>query len=108
MLYTRNEFIEKNPETMQRLVNALMKSIAWIRQASPEDIAAAVPPEYHLGDRALYLQAVAKSKDSYSQTGLVAEEGHKSILDMLRTLDPEFKNVDVPVSKTFIDRFVKA
>jgi NitT/TauT family transport system substrate-binding protein len=107
-LYTRSEFIEKNPETMQRLVNAFLKTLAWIKQATPEQIAETVPPEYLLGDKALYLKAVTASKESYSQTGLVSEEGHKSVIDMLRTLDPELKTVDVPHGKTFMDRFVKA
>jgi NitT/TauT family transport system substrate-binding protein len=107
-LYTRSEFIEKNPETMQRLVNAFLKTLAWIKQATPEQIAETVPPEYLLGDKALYLKAVTASKESYSQTGLVSEEGHKSVIDMLRTLDPELKTVDVPHAKTFMDRFVKA
>jgi NitT/TauT family transport system substrate-binding protein len=107
-LYTRSEFIEKNPETMQRLVNAFLKTLAWIKQATPEQIAETVPPEYLLGDKALYLNAVTASKESYSQTGLVSEEGHKSVIDMLRTLDPELKTVDVPHAKTFMDGFVKA
>ena len=108
VLYTRNEFIEKNPETMQRLVNVFLKTLAWIKQASPEDIADTVPSEYLLGDKALYLKAVAASKEGYSHTGLVSAEGHRSVMDMLRTLDPEMKSVEVEQSKTFIDRFVKA
>jgi NitT/TauT family transport system substrate-binding protein len=108
VLYMRNEFLEKNPETTQRLVNAFLKTLAWIKQASPEDIAAVVPPEYHLGDKALYLQAVGKSKDSYSQTGIVSAEGQKSVMDMLQTLDPEMKDAKVDLAKTFEGRFVKA
>jgi NitT/TauT family transport system substrate-binding protein len=108
VLYMRNEFLEKNPETTQRLVNAFLKTLAWIKTASPEDIAAVVPTEYHLGDKALYLAAVAKSKGSYSQTGIVSAEGQKSVLDMLQTLDAEMKEAKVDLAKTFEDRFVKA
>ena len=108
VLYMRNEFLEKNPETTQRLVNAFLKTLAWIKQASPEDIAAVVPTEYHLGDKALYLAAVAKSKGSYSQTGIVSAEGQKSVLDMLQTLDAEMKEAKVDLARTFEDRFVKA
>jgi NitT/TauT family transport system substrate-binding protein len=108
VLYMRNEFLEKNPETTQRLVNAFLKTLAWIKTASPEDIAAVVPTEYHLGDKALYLAAVAKSKGSYSQTGIVSPEGQKSVLDMLQTLDAEMKEAKVDLAKTFEDRFVKA
>jgi NitT/TauT family transport system substrate-binding protein len=108
VLYMRNEFLEKNPETTQRLVNAFLKTLAWIKQASPEDIAAVVPTEYHLGDKALYLAAVTKSKGSYSQTGIVSPEGQKSVLDMLQTLDAEMKEAKVDLARTFEDRFVKA
>ena len=108
VLYMRNEFIEKNPETTQRLVNAFLKTLAWLKRASPEDIAAVVPTEYHLGDKALYLAAVTKSKGSYSQTGIVSPEGQKSVLDMLQTLDAEMKEAKVDLARTFEDRFVKA
>jgi len=107
VLYTKQDFIEKNPNTTQRLVNAFMKALKWIESATPEQIADSVPPEYHLGDKALYLKAVANSKESYSRNGVVSPEGMASTLDMLRTLDPELQGAKVDVAKTFDDRFVK-
>ena len=107
VLYTKQDFIEKNPNTTQRLVNAFMKSLKWIQSATPEHIADAVPPEYHLGDKPLYLKAVANSKEAYSRDGIVSPQGMTSILDMLKTLDPELQNANIDVSKTFVDRFVK-
>ena len=107
VLYTKQDFNEKNPNTTQRLVNAFMKALKWIESATPEQIADVVPPEYHLGDKALYLKAVANSKESYSRNGVVSPEGMASTLDMLRTLDPELQGAKVDVAKTFDDRFVK-
>jgi NitT/TauT family transport system substrate-binding protein len=107
VLYTKQEFIEKNPNTTQRLVNAFMKALKWIETATPEQVADTVPPEYHLNDKPLYLKAVANSKESYSKTGVVSPQGMASVLDMLRTLDPELQGATVDVSKTFDDRFVK-
>jgi NitT/TauT family transport system substrate-binding protein len=106
-LYARAEFIEKNPETTQRLVNALLKALKWLRGATPEEVAEAVPPEYHLGDKGLYVAALRKSLDAYSRDGLVSPEGMKSVLDMLKTLDPEMQNATVDLAKTFDDRFVR-
>jgi NitT/TauT family transport system substrate-binding protein len=106
-LYTRAEFIEKNPETTQRLVNAFMKSLKWLRAATPEEVADTVPPEYHLGDKALYVAAVKKSLESYSRDGIVSTEGMNSVLGMLKALDPEMQNATVDLAKTFDDRFVK-
>jgi NitT/TauT family transport system substrate-binding protein len=107
VLYTKQDFIERNPNTTQRLVNAFMKSLKWVNAATPEEIAATVPPEYHLGDKALYLKAVASSKEAYSRDGIVSEQGMASVLDMLKTLDPELQGAKIEVAKTFDGRFVK-
>jgi NitT/TauT family transport system substrate-binding protein len=67
-----------------------------------------VPAEYHLGDKDLYTRAVKNSLESYSRDGVVAQAGMTSVMDMLRTLDPEMQAAQVDLSKTFTDRFVKA
>ena len=105
-LYLRQDFIEKNPVTTQRLVNALMEALRWIAKATPKDVADTVPAAYHLGDRPLYERAVSRSMEGYSRTGIVPEQGMKSIFDMLRTLDPEFANVQLDLAKSFDGRFV--
>ena len=66
-LYLKSEFIEKNPVTTQRLTNAMMQALKWINAATPEQIADAVPAEFTLGDKPLYIKAVAASKESYSR-----------------------------------------
>jgi NitT/TauT family transport system substrate-binding protein len=107
VVYAKTEYIEKNPETVQKLVNAFVKSLKWIQSASPEEIAAVVPPEYHLGDKALYLVAVEKSKESYSRDGIIKKEGMESMLDLVKTLEPEFATAQIDLSKTFDGRFVE-
>ncbi|MGF9763875.1 ABC transporter substrate-binding protein [Microvirga sp. 0TCS3.31] len=106
-LYTKKDFIDANPVTTQHLVNAFMKSLKWLQTAKPEDVAATVPPEYHLGDRPLYLKAVQNSLESYSRTGIVPPDGMTSVMDMLKQLDPELKDAKVDLSSTFDDRFVR-
>jgi NitT/TauT family transport system substrate-binding protein len=91
-LYTKKDFIEKNPQTTQRLVNAFVKTLKWLETAKPEDVAATVPEEYYLGDKPLYLKAVQNSLESYSRSGIIPMIGMQSVLDMLRQLDPELKD----------------
>jgi len=107
-LYSKKDFIDANPVTTQRLVNAFMKSLKWLQTAKPEDVAEAVPAEYHLGDKPLYIKAVQNSLESYSRTGVVPPEGMTSVMDMLKQLDPELKDAKVDLATTFDDRFVKA
>lgn len=104
-LYLRQDFIAKNPGTTQRLVNGLMAALRWIGKATPEEIADAVPTSYHLGDKPLYVKAVAKSIEGYSKTGIITPDGMASIMDMLRKLDPEFANIQVDLAKTFDGSF---
>jgi NitT/TauT family transport system substrate-binding protein len=105
-LYVRQETIEKNPALVQSAVNGLYKALRWINKAKPEEIADAVPEQYHLGDKALYIRAVKASQAAYSETGIMAAAGMKSVFDTLKALDKEMANVNLDVAKTFNPAFV--
>ncbi len=107
VLYTRADFIEKNPNTVQALVDAFLAALRWIEKATPEEIAAVVPEDYHLGDKQLYLAAVAKSKPTYSRTGLVPADGMRNALDMLVRFDKELAAAKIDLARTFDPRFVE-
>jgi NitT/TauT family transport system substrate-binding protein len=108
VVYLKTDFIEANPNTVQALVNAFKKALDWLAQASPEDVAATVPEAYYLGDKALYLRAVAASKETYSRTGIIPPAGMQSAYDMLKQFDPELASAQINLGRTFTDRFVKA
>jgi NitT/TauT family transport system substrate-binding protein len=105
--YLKADFIAKNPETTQRLVNAFYKTLKWLEKASPEDVARTVPEQYYLGDRALYLAAVQNSKPMYSTTGVVSEKGMKNAYDMLVQFDKDLAGAKIDLAKTFDGRFVQ-
>ncbi len=107
VLYAKQDFIARNPNTVQALVNAFYKTLKWLESATPEQVTATVPEEYWLGDRALYTAAVKANKPAYSVTGVIPAAGIKSASDMLVAFDDELKNAKVDVAKTFDDRFVK-
>ena len=107
VLYLKHQFAQSNPNTVEALVNAFYKTLKWLEKATPDEIAATVPEEYFLGDKALYLAAVKANKQVYSLTGLVAPAGMQSSADMLTAFDPELKAAKVDLSRTFEDRFVR-
>lgn len=106
VLYMKRDFVEQNPVTTQKLVNAFYKSLQWLKTATPEDVAAVVPEEYLLGDKALYLNAVKNSLPIYSRTGLIPERGMKNALNMLVEFDSELKAAKIDLAKTFDGTFV--
>ncbi|MBW6425794.1 ABC transporter substrate-binding protein [Rhizobium sp. XQZ8] len=107
-VYIQRSFIEANPVTTQKTVNAFMKALDFIRAAKPEDIAATVPEEYLLGNKTLYMDAFQKSREMFSPDGMVTKEGYDSMMSVLKALDPELANADVAFDKTFDATFVKA
>ncbi len=107
VLYTKQDFIEKNPNTVQALVNAFSKTLRWLEKATPDEIAATVPEEYYLGDKALYVASVKANKPVYSLTGIIPAAGMQSAADMLIAFDDELKSAKIDLARTFDDRFVK-
>jgi NitT/TauT family transport system substrate-binding protein len=106
-VYFKQDFITANPNTVQAVVNAHYKALLWIAQATPDQVADAVPPEFHLGERALYLAAFTKTREAYSRTGVMSPEGMKSVYDMLKALDSELATSNVDMASTFVSRFAE-
>ncbi len=107
VLYTRKDFIDKNPNTVQALVNAFYKTLRWLDKASPEQIADTVPKEYWLGDKELYMAAVKASLQIYSRDGIVSSDSQQRSISFLRQFDKEIAAATIDAAKTWDDRFVK-
>jgi NitT/TauT family transport system substrate-binding protein len=107
VLYFRRDFVDKNPNTVQALVNAFYKTLQWIDAATPERVADNVPQEYWLGDKALYTAAVKANMQVYSRDGIVSEGSQKRSIAFLQQFDKEMAAATFEPAKTFDDRFVK-
>lgn len=107
VLYFKKDFIDANPNTVQALVNAFGKTLKWLEAATPEQIADAVPEEFWLGDRALYISAIKATRETYSQTGEITAEGMKNALDLVAQTDPSFDAAAIDLKKTVDGRFLQ-
>jgi NitT/TauT family transport system substrate-binding protein len=107
VLYSRKDFIDKNPNTVQALVNAFYKTLRWLDKATPEQVADAVPKEYWLGDKALYMAAVKASLQIYSRDGIVSGDSQQRSIAFLKQFDKEIAAATIDPAKTWDDRFVK-
>ncbi len=107
VLYLQSDFVKANPKTTQALTNALYRALKWLATATPAEIADTVPQDYWLGDKPLYIKAVAASMPTYSKTGIITEAGEKSMLDFLKVVEPTFNAGKIDLTKTFDPTFVK-
>ena len=107
VMYTPPAFIDKNPRTVQALVNAFVRGLAFMRSHSPEEVAAVVPEEYALGDKPLYVQAIKNSLPMFSPDGRFAREGAETAYSVLKAFDPDVRNAKIDLAATYTDRFVE-
>jgi len=106
-LYAPIDFIKKNPNTVQALVNATVRALKWMQEASPQDILKTVPEEYLLGNAAMYLYAYNNVKTAYSKDGYFPEAGAKTTLKALASFNPNIHPQEIKLAETYTNEFVK-
>jgi NitT/TauT family transport system substrate-binding protein len=106
-LYAPSDFIKKNPNTVQALTNAMVRALLWLQTATPEQVANTVPPDYLLGDKALYIAAYAKFKPAISPDGLFTKEGAENTLKFLAAFNPAIKPNEIKLDQTYDNSYVQ-
>jgi len=105
--YAPIEFIKKNPNTVQALTNATVRTLIWMQGASPQQILDTVPEEYTLGNKAMYLFAYNNVKTAYSKDGLFSEAGAITTLKALASSNPKLIPSEIRLGETYTNEFVK-
>ncbi len=106
-LYAPQPFIDKNPNTVQALTNAIVRADRWIQSAGPSDIVKAVPEGFLLGDRAVYIDAFESAKEALSPDGLFPAKGAETSYKALSSIDDKIGAAKIDLSKVFTNDFVK-
>ena len=106
-LYTRADWIEKNPKTAQALATAIVNTLKWIHSHSAEEIMAKMPEELVGADKALYLAALKNTIPMYSQNGLMDPKGAQAVLAVFSQSSQEVANAKIDLSKTYTNKFVE-
>jgi NitT/TauT family transport system substrate-binding protein len=106
-LYTPQAFIDKNPNTVQALANAIVRADKWIQRAGPGDIIKAVPENYLLGDRAVYIEAFLAAKGALSPDGLIPDAGPETARRALASIDAEIEKATLDLKAVYTNDFVR-
>jgi NitT/TauT family transport system substrate-binding protein len=106
-LYTKAEWIEKNPKAAQGLVNAIVNTLKWIHSHTPEEIMAKMPDELIGADKGLYLAALKATLQMYSETGRMDPKGAEAVLAVFSQSSPDVAKAKIDLSKTYTNQFVE-
>ena len=83
VLMTSDEYLSTNPETVQKVMNAVAKAMQWMENATPEEIAANLLPLFEGAEEELLYDAqYDKERSITSYTGYHTESGFQAALNL--------------------------
>lgn len=106
-LYMQTDWVNSHKETVQKLANAFVKTLKWMSTHTATEIAAKMPADYSQDSKTLYASAIQSTLPMFTEDGVMPEDGPETVEKVLKAFNPNIKNANVDLSKTFTTEFVK-
>jgi NitT/TauT family transport system substrate-binding protein len=108
VIYITEEYIKKYPNTVQAVVNAMVRADKWIAKATPQAIVDLMPNEYKAGSPSLYKEALLKNMIGFSENGEMSMKAAENVYKVLRQFEPSVMAAGkIDLNSTFDNSFVK-
>jgi NitT/TauT family transport system substrate-binding protein len=108
VIYITDEFVKKNPNTVQAVVNAMVRADKWIAKATPQEIVELMPAEFKSGNPSLYKEGLLKNMIGFSENGEMSMKAAENVYKVLRQFEPSVIAAGkIDLQSTFDNSFVK-
>jgi NitT/TauT family transport system substrate-binding protein len=106
-VYMQTSWVNSHKATVQKLVNAFVKTQKWIASHTAAEITDKVPPAFYAGiGKAAYTEALDASKAMYTPDGVMPAGGPQTVLNVLNAFDPSVRGHTIDLAKTYTTQFV--
>ncbi|MBW4095051.1 MAG: ABC transporter substrate-binding protein [Acidobacteria bacterium] len=107
-VYMACDFVQKNPQTVQKVANAFVGALKFITTHSAAEIAAKMPKEYANAGAELYEKSINDTKSMFNKDGKMDADGAKNVLKILDSYSANVKGKgsSIDLSKTYTTEFV--
>lgn len=103
ILLVRPDYAQQNADLVKRFVTASQQADAWIKQASPEEIADVVTPDFGSIQRDVLVAGCASAKAAVNATGVMDRKAIANMVELTQS------DVDVDgLYGLFTDQYLKA
>ena len=108
-MYMDCSYVKENPKTVQKLVDAFVKTMQWIHTTRGRDRGQDAE-DYDGGNPALYEKSIKDSSPMFTTDGVMPDGGPQTVLDVLGTFSDVVKEKkdDIDLSKTYTTKFAGA
>jgi NitT/TauT family transport system substrate-binding protein len=106
-LYMQTDWVNSHKDTVQKLVNAFVKTLNWMSSHSADEIADKMPADYSQGDKTLYADAIKSTLPMFTKDGVMPQNGPETVEKVLKAFNPNIKNATIDLGKTYTTEFVE-
>ena len=107
-LYMQTSWVESHRDVTQKLANAFVRTLHFIKTHSAAQIADKMPSDYFAGDKQLYIDALQGGKGMFTADGRMPDGGPKTVLGVLAAFSRSLKGKQIDLSRTYTSDFVNA
>ncbi|SAL73590.1 transport protein [Caballeronia udeis] len=104
--YAERSWVNKHPDEAQKVVRAMVRSLAFIANHSAEEITAKVPRDFYGPDKALYISALKSSMPMFTKDGRMPDGTPAAVLKVLTLANPSIDPRHIDLSRTYTNEFV--
>jgi NitT/TauT family transport system substrate-binding protein len=104
-IFMSNDYVANHKETVQRMVNAYVKTLRWIGSHTVDEIAAKVPADYYAGDKNLYTTALQNQLAIFSPDGRMPQGGPEAVLNIEQKTNQAISSKKIDLSQTYTNEF---
>jgi NitT/TauT family transport system substrate-binding protein len=107
-IFMMTDYVNSHRNVVQRLVNAYVKTLKWMKAHTAAEIADKMPADYLAGDKDMYVTALDGQKDSFTADGIMPAAGAQNALDIELNYVADMKGAKVDLLRTYTNDFAKA
>jgi len=105
-VYVQAKWAETHRDQATRLARAFVRTLQFMKKHSAEEIADKMPRDYYGSEKALYVTALKRSLQMFTDDGRMPEGGPETVLRVLAGFNPNVKGKHVDLSRTYTNEFV--
>ncbi|MDP9183334.1 MAG: ABC transporter substrate-binding protein, partial [Actinomycetota bacterium] len=87
-VYMDCAYVASHKDAVQRVANAMVKTLGWMSTHTPEEIAAKMPADYAGSDATLYASAIKATLPMFTTDGVMPDGGPETVLEVLGSFNP--------------------
>ena len=107
-VFMNNDYVNSHKATVQKMVNAYVKTMKWMHTHTAAQIADMMPADYYAGNKSLYVTALQNQLGIFSPDGMMPTGGPEFVLTTEHQTNTAVQGKQINLNTTYTNEFTSA